>query len=126
MLRISVLLPYRGQCDVIHAQKSSEPCYNLCVMTRLKPTKAQIIYDYCKKQGWDSFMWGDGSLIDEMFDVAELKAEKINGSVYPVSKWKAVLDVCEKNAKSKRPLFKKFHVDLRGMYGIPHQGVAVT
>ena len=80
-----------------------------------------MIYEYCKEQGLDSFMWGDGSILDKLFEVAGLKAQRIHSlySHHPIDKWAAVLNVCDKNSKTQRPLFKKFHVDLRGMQGIP-------
>jgi hypothetical protein len=88
----------------------------------MKKTKARIIYEYSKVQGWDSFMWGDGSILDVLFEVAGLKAQRLHNAYddHPIDKWAAVLNVCEKNSKTQRPLFKKFHVDLRGMQGIPH------
>jgi hypothetical protein len=88
----------------------------------MKTRKAKIIYDYCKEQGWDTFMWGDGSILDELFEKAKLKAQRLHlaHDDHPIDKWRAVLDVCDRNVKSKNPLFRKLRVDLRGMQGIPH------
>ena len=57
-----------------------------------------------------------------LFEVAGLKAQRLHDlySDHPIDKLAAVLNVCEKNSKTQRPLFKKFLVDLRGMQGIPH------
>ncbi len=88
----------------------------------MKTRKAEIIYNYCKEQGWDGFIWGDGSILDELFEKANLKAQRLHlkNDDHPIDKWKAVLDVCEKNVKSKNPLFRKVFVDLKGLQGIPH------
>ena len=72
------------------------------------------IYDYCKKQGWKSFMWGDGAMLDELFAVAGLQSSNPD----PAQKRRAVLNICEKNSKSKKPLFRKARVNLHGQGGI--------
>jgi hypothetical protein len=80
----------------------------------MKTTQANIIYDYCKKQGWDSFMWGDAHILESLYEAAGLRIR----NPHPSNKWKAVLNICETNSKTKKPLFRKVRLNLHGQGGI--------
>jgi hypothetical protein len=80
----------------------------------MQTTQAKMIYDYCKKQGWESFMWGDGHMLDRLYEAADLHIR----NPHPSNKWQAVLHICDRNSKTKKPLFRKARVNLHGHRGI--------
>jgi hypothetical protein len=80
----------------------------------MQTTKAEMIYEYCKKQGWESFMVGDAHLLDALFEAAGLHVS----SPQSARKWQTVLNICEQNTKTKTPLFRKVRVNLHGHGGI--------
>ena len=80
----------------------------------MQTTKAKMIYDYCKQQGWESFMWGDAQRLDRLYDAAGLQRRNSD----PLKKWQAVLQICDQNSQTKKPFFRKVRVNLHGQGGM--------
>lgn len=59
-------------------------------------------------------MWGDARILESLYDAAGLRLR----DPQPPRKWQAVLNICERNSRTKKPLFRKVRVNLHGQGGI--------